>query len=267
MMLDATQKYDQPLTTERLFGWHAAIFPTGRSGMHKITAGAWRTGDQGPMQVVSGPMGKERVHFQAPEADRLECEMANFLEWFGRTSNLDPVIKAALAHLWFVTIHPFDDGNGRISRAIAEMALSQADESKDRFYSMSTAIEFDRKEYYIQLESTQRGSLDITSWLAWFLDCLDRAIDDSSQMLRSVLHKARLWQQINREPVNDRQRKAINRMLEHDWEGQMNTSKYARMAKCSQDTALRDIKELLDRGVLIKNAGGGRSTSYRLVNL
>ena len=265
MMLDATQKYDQPLTSERLFGWHAALFPTGRSGTHKITVGAWRTGDQGPMQVVSGPMGKERVHFQAPEANCLESEMAKFMEWFGQTSNLDPVIKAALAHLWFVTIHPFDDGNGRISRAITEMVLSQADESKDRFYSMSLAIESDRKEYYIQLASTQRGSLDITSWIAWFLDCLNRAIDASDLMLGSVLRKARLWQRINREPVNDRQRKAINRMLEHDWVGHMNTSKYARMTKCSQDTALRDIKELLERGVLIRNPGGGRSTSYRLV--
>jgi len=266
MMLDATRKYDQPLTAERLFGWHAALFPTGRSGMHRIAVGAWRTGDHGPMQVVSGPMGKERVQFQAPDADRLECEMANFLQWFDRTSNLDPVIRAAVAHLWFVTIHPLDDGNGRIARAIAEMALSHADESKDRFYSMSAGIEVDRKEYYIQLESTQRGSLDITSWLAWFLDCLDRAIDAADLMLVSVLDKARLWQQINLKPVNDRQRKAINRMLEHDWQGYMNTSKYARMAKCSQDTALRDIKELLDRGVLIRNLGGGRSTSYRLVD-
>lgn len=266
MMLDATRNFNQPLTAERLYGWHAALFPTGRSGMHRITVGAWRTGELGPMQVVSGPIGKERVHFQAPDADRLNGEMERFLEWFNRSSGLDPVLKAAVVHLWFVTIHPFDDGNGRIARAIADMALSRADGSQDRFYSMSSRIEAERTEYYIQLESSQRGSLDITSWLAWFLGCLDRAIGSSDTMLGSVLHKARLWQQINMKPVNERQRKVINRMLEHDWEGHVNTSKYARLAKCSQDTALRDIKELLERGILIKNKGGGRSTSYRLAD-
>ena len=266
MMLDATQNFEEPMTAERLYGWHAALFPTGRSGMHRITVGAWRKGGHGPMQVVSNPMGKERVHFQAPDVDRLQSEMERFLEWFNEASGMDPVFKAAVAHLWFVTIHPFDDGNGRIARAIADMALSRADGSKDRFYSMSYGIEFERKDYYIRLESAQRGSLDITSWLAWFLDCLDRAIDAADTMLASVLHKARLWQRINTRPVNERQRKAINRMLEHDWEGHLNTSKYARLAKCSQDTALRDIKELLERRVLIKNEGGGRSTSYRLAD-
>ena len=266
MMLDATRNFEQALTEERLCGWHAALFPMGRSGMQRITVGAWRTGEHGPMQVVSGPMGKERVHFQAPDADRLEVEMSRFLDWFNRSSDTDPVIKAAVAHLWFATIHPFDDGNGRIARAIAEMALSRADGSKDRFYSMSSGIEAERKEYYLQLESTQRGSLDITSWLAWFLGCLDRAIGASDNMLASILHKARLWQRINTKSVNDRQRTVLNRMLEHDWKGHLNTSKYARLARCSQDTALRDIKELLDRGVLVKNEGGGRSTSYRLAN-
>jgi len=266
MMLDATQNFEQPVTAERLYGWHAALFPTGRSGMNRITVGAWRKGEHGPMQVVSSPMGKERVHFQAPDADRLQSEMEGFLEWFNEASDMDPVLKAAVAHLWFVTIHPFDDGNGRIARAIADMALSRADGSKDRFYSMSYGIEFERKDYYIRLESAQRGSLDITAWLAWFLDCLDRAIDAADTILASVLHKARLWQRINTKPVNERQRKAINRMLEHDWEGHLNTSKYARLAKCSQDTALRDIKELLERRVLIKNEGGGRSTSYRLAD-
>ena len=266
MMLDATQHFEQPLTVERLYGWHAALFPTGRSGMHSITVGAWRTGEHGRMQVVSGPMGKERVHFEAPDAERLEDEMERFLDGFNRSSDTDPVLKAAVAHLWFVTVHPFDDGNGRIARAIADMALSRADGSKDRFYSMSSGIEAERKEYYLQLESAQRGSLDITSWLAWFLGCLDRAIDASDTMLASVLHKARLWQRINTKPVNERQRTVINRMLEHDWKGYLNTSKYARLAKCSQDTALRDIKELLERGVLVKNEGGGRSTSYRLAN-
>ena len=264
MMLDATRNFDKPLTAARLDGWHAALFPTGRSGISRITVGAWRGGDSGPMQVVSGPMGKERVHFQAPEAQRLEGEMDRFLDWFNRSSDIDPVLRAAVAHFWFVTIHPFDDGNGRIARAIADMALSRADASKDRFYSMSSAIEAERKEYYIQLESAQRGSLDITSWLAWFLECLDRAIDASNSMLGSVLHKARLWQRINTKPVNERQRKAVNRMLDHDWKGHLNTSKYARLAKCSADTALRDIRELLERGILVKNEGGGRSTSYRL---
>lgn len=267
MMLDATQKFEQPLTDERLFGWQAALFPTGRSGMHRITVGTWRKGEHGPMQVVSGAMGKERVHFQAPDADRLPVEMGRFLEWFNRASDMDPVLKAAVAHFWFVTIHPFDDGNGRIARAIADMALSRADGSKDRFYSMSSAIEAERKEYYIRLESAQRGSLDITAWVTWFLDCLDRAIDASDRMLASVLHKAGLWNRINNaKPVNERQRKVINRMLEHRWEGHLNTSKYARVAKCSQDTALRDIKDLLECGVLVQNEGGGRSTSYRLAH-
>ena len=208
------------------------------------------------MQVVSGPMGKERVHFQAPDAERLEDEMERFLDWFNRSPDIDPVLKAAVAHFWFVTTHPFDDGNGRIARAIADMALSQADGSKDCFYSMSSTIEAERKEYYIQLESAQRGSLDITSWVAWFLSCLDRAIEAADTMLGSVLHKARLWQRINTKPVNERQRKVINRMLD-DWKGHLSTSKYAKLAKCSTDTALRDIRELLERGILIKNEGGG----------
>lgn len=266
MTLDATRNFEEPLTAERLYGWHAAMLPTGRSGMVRITVGAWRTGEAGPMQVVSGPVGKEQVHFQAPDAERLGSEMERFLDWFNRSPGIDPVLKAAVAHLWFVTIHPFDDGNGRIARAIADMALSQADGSKDRFYSMSSGIEAARKEYYIRLESAQRGSLDITSWLAWFLECLDRAIDASDTMLGSVLHKARLWQRINMKPVKTRQRKVINRMLEHDWRGHLNTSKYAKLAKCSTDTALRDIKELLERGLLVKNEGGGRSTSYGLAD-
>jgi Fic family protein len=266
MMLDATQNYDASLTAERLYSWHAALFPTGRSGMNRITVGAWRTREAGPMQVVSGPMGKERVHFQAPEAERLEDEMRQFLNWFNCSSELDPVLMAAVAHFWFVTIHPFEDGNGRIARAIADMALSRADESKERFYSMSSGVEAERKEYYIQLESAQRGSLDITSWLAWFLGCLDRVIETSDTILGSVLLKARLWQQINTEPVNGRQRMVINRMLEHDWVGFLSTSKYAKLAKCSTDTALRDIRELLERGIVLKNVAGGRSTSYRLAD-
>ena len=263
MMLDATKNFGDPLTDERLFGWHAALFPTGRSGMQRITVGAWRTEDAGSMQVVSGPIGRERVHFEAPEASRLDAETASFLGWFNQTSEVDPVLKAGIAHFWFVTIHPFADGNGRIARAIADMALSRADDTKDRFYSMSSGIEAERREYYRELESAQRSELDITRWLIWFLACLDRTIEDAGRTLGSVLRKAELWQRINRRPVNERQRKVINRMLD-DFEGPLSTSKYAKLAKCSTDTALRDVRELLERGTLIKNAGGGRSTSYRL---
>lgn len=265
MMLDATREFDRPLTVERLFDWHAALFPTGRSGIHRITVGAWRTDETGPMQVVSGPMGHEKVHFQAPEAGRVDSEMRLFLDWFNSDSAVDPVINAGLAHFWFVTIHPFDDGNGRIARAIADMALSRADSTKERFYSMSSGIEAERKVYYRRLESAQRGSVDITNWLAWFLDCLDRVIEGADEALASVLHKARLWERINRRPVNDRQRAVINRMLDN-FKGHLSTSKYAKLTKCSTDTALRDIRELLERGIIVKNAGGGRSTSYRLAN-
>jgi Fic family protein len=263
MMLDATRNFDQPLTAERLFGWHAALFPTGRSGMHRITVGAWRTDEAGPMQVVSGPIGKERVHFQAPEAGQLESEMERFLQWFAGRSATDPVLRAATAHLWFVTIHPFDDGNGRVGRAIAEMALAQADGTKDRFYSMSSAIEAERREYYSQLESAQRGGLDITGWITWFLGCLDRAIAEADKTLGSVFHKAQLWQRIHPSPVNERQRRVVDRMLD-EFEGNLTTSKYAKLAHCSTDTALRDIRGLLERGIIVKNPAGGRSTSYRL---
>lgn len=263
MMLDATRNFDQPLTAKRLFGWHAALFPTGRSGMHPITVGAWRTDERGPMQVVSGPIGREKVHFQAPDAPRLEEEMMRFLKWFESPPSIDPVLKAGVAHFWFVTIHPFDDGNGRIGRAVADMVLSQADGTKDRFYSMSSGIEAQRKEYYLQLEAAQKGTLDITAWLAWFIDCLDRTIQHAETSLGSVLHKAKLWQRINPNPVNERQRRVINRMLDN-FKGHLTTSKYAKLAKCSNDTALRDIRELLDRGIIVKNPAGGRSTSYRL---
>lgn len=263
MMLDATQNFEAPLTMERLFGWHAALFPTGRSGMGRITVGAWRPDSAGPMQVVSGPVGRRKVHFEAPHADRIESEVAAFLEWFNSPPPIDPVLRAAIAHLWFITIHPFEDGNGRIARAIADMALSQGDGTKDRFYSMSSQIETERKEYYLQLEAAQRGDLDITSWLAWFIGCLAKAIGAADETLASVLHKARLWRSINRRPVNDRQRKIINRLLD-GFEGFLTTSKYATLCKCSSDTALRDIQELLKRGILIKNPGGGRSTNYRL---
>ncbi len=264
IMLDATQQFSKPLTKDRLLDWHAALFPTGRSGMHKITVGGWRTVDAGPMQVVSGPIGKEKVHFEAPRADRLEKEMDAFLAWLAAANETDPVMKAGIAHLWFITIHPFEDGNGRIARAIGDMALARADGTPDRFYSVSSQIEAERKQYYDQLEAQQRATPDITSWLSWFLGCLGRAICNAETTLGHVLFKAQLWDTINQKPVNDRQRQVINRMLEDDFEGFINTSKYAKLTKCSNDTALRDIQELKERGILIQNSSGGRSTSYRL---
>jgi Fic family protein len=268
MMLDATQNCAQELTAERLFGWHAALFPTGRSGLRRITTGAWRTPAAGPMQVVSGPIGRENVHFEAPSADRLGAEMAAFLGWFNGPdsdpSRLDPVLKSAVAHFWFVTIHPFEDGNGRIARAIADLSLARADQCSERFYSMSAQIEAERKTYYAELERQQRGDLDITGWLDWFLACLDRALSRADVTLSGALSKARLWDVINREPVNDRQRRVINRLLD-GFEGPLSTTKYAKLTKCSADTALRDIQGLVDRGILIRNPGSGRSTSYRLV--
>ncbi len=218
MMLDATQQFSEPLTKDRLFDWHASLFPTGRSGMHKITVAGWRTMGAGPMQVISGPVGKERVHFEAPGANRVEKEMRAFLKWFGNSNNIDPVIKAGIAHLWFITIHPFEDGNGRVARAIGDMALARADATQDRFYSLSSQIEAERKQYYDQLEQQQRATPDITNWLSWFLDCLGRAIGNAETTLGNVLFKAQLWATINQKPVNDRQRLIINRMLEDDFE-------------------------------------------------
>jgi len=266
MMLDATQKYDEPLTKDRLFGWHAALFPTGRSGMHKITVGGWRKPEAGAMQVVSGIIGRENIHFEAPDALLLEQEMDRFLDWFNKTGTDDPVLKAAIAHFWFVTIHPFEDGNGRIARAIADMALARSDNSLQRFYSMSAHIEQERKEYYNSLETCQKGNLDITLWLNWFLSCLERAIENTDETLSDVLYKARIWQKINQEPVNERQKKIINLLL-GDFFGKLTTSKYAKLAKCSPDTALRDIQELIKRNIMVQNPEGGRSTSYQLVDL
>jgi len=261
MMLDATRNYKQPLTSERLFAWHAALFPTGRSGMSKITTGAWRDDSGGPMQVVSGPMGKEHVHFEAPKADRLDREMKSFLDWFERDETNDPVLHAGLAHLWFVTIHPFDDGNGRIARAIADMALARSENSPQRFYSMSAQIRQERNDYYDILERTQKGTMDVTPWMEWFLGCLGRAIDGAQVTLGTVLEKARFWDRIKNVQLNDRQRTVINRLLD-GFEGKLTTSKYAALAKCSQDTAHRDILALIDQGVLVRNQEGGRSTSY-----
>lgn len=265
MMMDATQQFQQPLSPERLFGWHAALFPTGRSGMHKIRVAAWRDNKKDdPMQVVSGAMGKERVHFEAPDAERLEEEMNHFINWFNEDTQTDPVIKAAIAHLWFVTVHPFDHGNGRIARAIADMLLSRADGSAQRFYSMSAQIRKERKDYYDILEHTQKGSMDITKWLMWFLQCLGRAISATDETLAAVLTKARFWEKHASTQLNQRQQQMLNILLD-DFEGKLNTSKWAKITRSSQDTALRDIQDLLNKGMLIKEEGGGRSTSYRIL--
>ena len=264
MTLDATQQFKQDLTNERLFSWHTGLFPTGSGGERLVTAGGWRTVDAGSMQVVSGPAGREKVHFEAPHANRIETEMAAFLSWFNVNDSTDPVIRAALAHLWFVTIHPFEDGNGRIARAITDMALARADGTSSRFYSLSKQIESERKDYYEQLEHQQRSTPDATPWIEWFLGCLGRAIENAEDSLRTVLFKAQLWGSINQRTVNERQRLIINRMLEDEFKGPINTSKYSKMAKCSINTALRDIQELKARGIFLQNPGSGRSTSYRL---
>lgn len=266
MMLDATRNCAARLTKERLFDWHAALFPAGRSGIRRIVIGAWRPPDSAPMQVVSGAAGRERVHFVAPAADRVEGEMTRFLDWFNSRDSMDLALKAGVAHFWFVTIHPFEDGNGRIARAIADLALARADGIEERFYSMSAQIEAERKDYYRELESAQHGELDLTRWLSWFLGCLERAIASADRTLAAVLYKARLWQRVGRHSIHDRQRLVIARMLD-DFQGFLSTSKYAKLAKCSTDTALRDIHELLEYGILTPNQGGGRSTSYRLADL
>ena len=264
MMLDATQRFEQPLTAERLFSWHASLFPTGRSGMNRIATGAWRTDALGPMQVVSGPIGRARLHYQAPSSERVEAEMRAFLDWFeGSAVSIDPVIKAGVAHLWFVTIHPFEDGNGRIARAVADLALARSEQSAQRFYSMSAQIRVERTAYYDTLEATQKGGIDVTAWLEWFLGCLDRAFDGADTIVASVLLKARFWEAHSGDQLNQRQRAILNRLLD-GFEGKLTTSKWAKIAKCSQDTALRDIDDLLERGILTKDAAGGRSTSYSL---
>ncbi|SDF29305.1 Fic family protein [Bradyrhizobium brasilense] len=264
MMVDATGKYNAPLTAERLSGWHAALFPTGRSGMTKITVGAWRTEESGPMQVVSGAIGRERVHYEAPKATLLPDEMKSFIGWFNGTQDIDPVLKAAIAHLWFVTIHPFEDGNGRIARAIADLALARSENSPQRFYSMSAQIGQERNAYYDILEATQKGDLEITEWLTWFLDCLDRSFDRADTILAPVLKKARFWKKHAGQKLNERQKAMIERLFE-GFEGKLNSSKWAKLTKVSQDTALRDIEDLVAKGILAKDAAGGRSTSYSLV--
>lgn len=261
MMLDATHNYSAPMTDERLFGWHNVLFPTGMSGLYSIDVAKYRTH---VMQVVSGPIGFETVHYQAVEPEKVSEEMARFIKWFNEDNSNDPILKAAIAHFWFVTIHPFDDGNGRIARALTEMLLSRADETSKRFYSMSNQIQIDKNNYYDVLEKTQKGEGDITEWLLWFLDCLENSIKSTNETLSSVLLKARFWESHSEMKFNERQKKLIN-MLFDGFFGKLNTSKWAKIAKCSTDTALNDINDLIGKGVLKKNEEGGRSTNYELV--
>jgi len=263
MMLDATQKYDKPLSRERLFGWHAALFPDGYSGMRKIRVGLWRDDAAGPMQVVSGPMGREHVHFEAPAAARLQEEMDSFLAWFNGAAETDLVMKAAIAHLWFITLHPFEDGNGRIARALTDMLLARSEKTPQRFYSLSAQIQKNRGAYYDILEQTQRGDLDVTSWIEWFLETFSKALEGTEALLGDVLRKARFWEKQAGQELNARQTAMLKKLLD-GFEGNLTSSKWAKIAKCSQDTALRDIQDLLQKGILVKAEGGGRSTYYRV---
>ncbi len=263
MMLDATQKYHLPLTKERLFGWHSSLFPTGWSNMYKITVADWRKDTTGPMQVVSGAMGKEKVHFEAPSSDRIDAEMYQFIAWVESESEIDPVLKAAIAHLWFVSIHPFEDGNGRITRTITEMLLARSDNSTKRFYSMSSQIRTQRKEYYEILEQTQKGDTDITAWIMWFLNCLQNAFKTTSLLLSSIILKFDFWNKHSATILNERQHKMLNKLLD-GFNGKLTTSKWAKICKCSQDTALRDIQDLIKKDIVQKEASGGRNTSYEL---
>jgi Fic family protein len=263
VVLDATRNFDQPLTAERLFGWHAALFPTGYSGRVRITVAAWRTDAAGPMEVVSGAVGREKVHFTAPPAATLPAQTEAFLQWFEAAPAGDALIKAGLAHLWLVTLHPFDDGNGRISRAVGDMALARAEGTPQRFYSFSAQIQRERKDYYDQLEATQKGPLDVTPWLSWFLGCLLRAVQGADTTLAGVLDKAQFWQRWAGTPMNARQTQVLNRVLD-GCEGKLTNAKWAALGKCSADTALRDINDMQARGVLRKLEVGGRSTGYEL---
>ncbi len=263
MMLDATQKFDKPLTNKRLFGWQASLFPTGHSGISKIVVGAWRDDASGPMQVVSGPIGREKVHYEAPAAKRLDAEMKAFIAWANKKADTDLVLRAALAHLWFVTIHPFEDGNGRIARAIADWALARSEGSPQRFYSMSTQIRAERKAYYEILERTQKSDLDITDWMEWFLDCLGRAISGTESTLAAVFRKANFWERNQGKAINQRNKLMLNKLLD-GFDGKLTSTKWAKITKCSQDTAQRDIQGLIDQGILTKDEAGGRSTSYSL---
>lgn len=263
MVLDATQKFDQPLTRERLNAWHASLFSTGYSELKKVKVGAYRDESGEPMEVVSGPYGNRKVHFVAPIGLRVEPEMAAFFDWFEHGPELDPVLKAGIAHLWFVTIHPFEDGNGRIARAIADLQLSRSEKTAQRFYSMSAQIRQEHDVYYQMLELTQKSSLDVTLWLRWFLECLSRAVETAQTTVNATLRRARFWQSVSAISLNERQRKVLDLLL-GDFVGKLNSSKWAKLTKCSSDTALRDITQLLDAGILTKDAAGGRSVSYSL---
>ena len=262
--MDATGNYNAPLTVDRLFDWHAALFPTGRIGMQRITVGGWRNESSGTMQVVSGPAGREKVHYEAPAYDRLEAEMNRFIKWFNAGAEMDIIMKSALAHFWFITIHPFDDGNGRIGRAISDMLLARSEKSAQRFYSMSSQIQRERNTYYHVLETCQKGTLNITAWIEWFLGCLKRAIESSEEILEAILIKACFWESHAGESFNERQRSIINRLFD-GFEGKLTSSKWSKIGKCSQDTALRDINNLIERKILAKSGAGGRSTSYTLI--
>ncbi len=263
MLLDATLHYDKPLTDKRLFGWHNVLFPSGMSGLYQIEVARYRSGD---MQVVSGPMGREKVHYQAPSPERVPQEMERFIHWINTDTGTDEVIKAAIAHLWFVTIHPFDDGNGRIARALTDMMLARSEQTGKRFYSMSAEIKLQRNAYYDVLERTQRGDGDITDWILWFLQCFDKALESTNETLSEVVRKNRYWEHFAHQPVNERQRKLINMQFDGFF-GKLTSSKWAKIAKCSPDTALNDIKDLLGKGMLVKNKEGGRSTNYSLANV
>ena len=264
LTLDATRNFEAPLDEERLFSWHRCLFPKGKLVPYGIRVGQWRTDEDGPMQVVSGAMGKEAVHYEAPAAQRIPAEMAKFLAWYNEQKDVEALVRAAASHFWFVTIHPFDDGNGRIGRAIAEMELSRSDQSSDRFYSMSSQIFSERRDYYRQLESSQKSGLDITLWIEWFLGCLGRSIDTSEINMDSILEKARIWENIHKFAVNERQKKVINTLLD-EFQGNLTSSKYSCMATCSKETAIRDIQDMMTKKILVKNDSGGRSTNYRLL--
>jgi len=264
MMLDATERFEKPLTRRRLYAWHGALFPAGRSGLYEIPVARWRDDQDGPMEVVSGPIGRQRVHFRAPPAERVDSEIGRFLEWYEGSTPMHPLLAAGLAHFWLVTVHPFADGNGRIARAVADMMLARADGSPQRFYSMAAQIRRERDDYYTTLERSQRGGLDISDWLAWFLGCLQRAVANADDLLVSVIAKARFWRKFSTTPMNARQVKVLNRLLD-GFEGKLTSSKWAKLAKCSQDTAHRDIVGLIEAGALQKDPGGGRSTSYSLI--
>lgn len=264
LMLNATQNFKMPLTIDRLFGWHHSLFPTGRSGIYTINAGKWRTDANGPMQVVSGGYGRQHIHYQAPDAVLLSTEMDVFLKWFDKNADINPFIKAAVAHLWFVTIHPFDDGNGRIARAITDMQLARADGIPQRYYSMSAQIQKERKGYYTILENTQKGTLNITLWINWFLERLQDALLASAEITEAILFKHNFWAATAGQLQNDRQRFMLEKLLTN-FEGNLTAAKWAKMCKCSTDTALRDITSLIDKNILKKSGAGGRSTSYELV--